>query len=135
LQELGSGSGVMNASQDVPEAIMEHGCMELQVECTEAIPMGRVLSNWNAYFVPERAQFYIAAPTVISASSKTSLVSLLEVAETFECTTAWMYVDRKRLDFMSVVSTFKYLGFQLSQTTIKDSRQNRMYALLRYELE
>jgi hypothetical protein len=105
------------------------------VECTEAIAHGRVLSKWTAFFVPDRYQFYIAAPATICNSSKTALVSLLEVAEAVECTTAWMFVDRKRPDFMSVVSTFKYLGFQLAETVIKDKRENRMYALLRYELE
>mmetsp|Transcript_18169 Transcript_18169/g.43827 ORF Transcript_18169/g.43827 Transcript_18169/m.43827 type:complete len:115 (+) Transcript_18169:285-629(+) len=114
---------------------MEHVYIEFQVECTEAIEHGRLLSKWSAFFVPDRAQFYIAAPTTICSSSKSSLVSLLEVAEAVECTTAWMYVDRKRPDFIAVVSTFKYLGFQLAETTIKDKRENRMFALLRYELE
>jgi len=63
------------------------------------------------------------------------LVSLLEIAESLGCSTAWMYVDRQRPDFISIVSAFKYLGFQLSQSVFKDKAANKVYALLRYELE
>ena len=44
-------------------------------------------------------------------------------------------VDRQRPDFMSIIMTFKYLGFQLSRETVKDTRGNKMFALLRYDLQ
>jgi len=119
----------------VPEAIMDSECTLFHVESVEMKSHQRVLAQWNAFYKPEEGQFYIAAPAAISASGKQSLVSLLELAESLECTTAWMYVDRQRPDFVAVVSTFKYLGFQLSQTTVKDPKANKMYALLRYELD
>lgn len=119
----------------VPEAIMDSDCTVFHVESVEMKSQQRVLAEWNAFYKPEEGQFYIAAPVAISASGKQSLVSLLELAESLECTTAWMYVDRQRPDFVAVVSTFKYLGFQLSQTTVKDPKANKMYALLRYELD
>lgn len=120
----------------MPEAIVDGGSVtKFQIETVELKSQQKVLAHWNAFFNQEQAQFYIAAPTAISASGKQSLVSLLELAEALGCTTAWMYVDRQRSDFVSVVSTFKYLGFQLSQSTVKDPKANKMYALLRYELD
>jgi len=122
---------------DAPGAILDSGYIAFQVESieTKAAPHERLECNWTAFFKSDQAQFYIAAPSAISASSKQSLVSLLEVAESLNCTTAWMYIDRQRPDFMSIVMTFKYLGFQLSRETVKDARGNKMYALLRYDLE
>jgi len=79
--------------------------------------------------------FYISAPSAVSSSSKQSLVSLLEIAESFGCSTAWMFVDRSRPDFVTVCAAFKYLVFQLSQNVFKDTSANKIYALLRYELE
>lgn len=119
----------------VPDAIMDPNCTVFHVESVEMKSHQRVHAEWSAFYKPEEGQFYIAAPVAISASGKQSLVSLLELAESLECTTAWMYVDRQRPDFVSVVSTFKYLGFQLSQQTVKDPKANKMYALLRYELD
>jgi len=120
----------------VPEALLDSSFISFQVESVEKkSSQDTVLANWSAHYSCEKSQFYIAAPSTISSSSKQSLVSLLEVAESLECTTVWMYVDRQRPDFMPVVSTFKYLGFQLSQSTVKDNRSNKAYALLRYELD
>ena len=125
--------------RDAPEAILDSGFIAFQVESIETdkakAPQARLECNWTAFCKSDQAQFYIAAPSAISASSKQSLVSLLEVAESLNCTTAWMYVDRQRPDFMSIVLTFKYLGFQLSRETVKDTRGNKMFALLRYDLE
>ena len=124
--------------RDAPEAILESGFIAFQVESIETskvAPQARQECNWTAFFKADQQQFYIAAPAVISASSKQSLVSLLEVAESLSCTTAWMYVDRQRPDFMSIVLTFKFLGFQLSRETVKDARSNKMFAMLRYDLE
>jgi hypothetical protein len=123
--------------RDAPGAILDSGYIAFQVESieTKSAPHERLECNWTAFFKSEQAQFYIAAPSAISASSKQSLVSLLEVAESLSCTTAWMYIDRQRPDFMSIVMTFKYLGFQLSRETVKDARGNKMFALLRYDLE
>jgi len=87
------------------------------------------------FFKSDQAQFYVAAPSAMSASSKQSFVSLLEVAESLNATTAWMYIDRQHPDFMSIVLAFKYLGFQLSREALKDTRGNKMFALLRYDLE
>jgi hypothetical protein len=122
---------------DAPGAIVDSGYIAFQVESieTKSAPQERLECNWTAFFKSDQAQFYIAAPSAISASSKQSLVSLLEVAESLSCTTAWMYVDRQRPDFMAIVMTFKYLGFQLSRETVKDARGNKMFALLRYDLE
>lgn len=93
-----------------------------------------MLAQWSAYLTNAN-QFYISAPSSVSSSSKQSLVSLLEIAESLGCSTAWMYVDRQRPDFITVVSAFKYLGFQLSQSCFKDKEANKVYALLRYELD
>ena len=118
--------------RDAPEAILDSGFIAFQVESIETkAPHGR----WTAFFKSDQAQFYIAAPSAMSASSKQSLVSLLEVAESLNCTTAWMYIDRQRPDFMSIVLDFKYLGFQLSCETVKDARGKKMFAMLRYNLE
>lgn len=137
--EVGESSNALayDVVRDAPEAILDSGFIAFQVESieTKAAPHTRLECNWTAFFKSDQAQFYIAAPPAISASSKQSLVSLLEVAESLSCTTAWMYVDRARPDFMSVVLTFKYLGFQLSRETVKDQKGNKMFALLRYDLE
>lgn len=120
--------------REAPEAILDSGFIAFQVESIETkAPHARC--NWTAFFKGDQEQFYIAAPSAVSASSKQSLVSLLEVAESLNCTTAWMYIDRQRPDFMSIVLAFKYLGFQLSCETVKDTRGNKMFALLRYDLE
>jgi len=119
---------------DAPEAILDSGFVAFQVESIDTrAPHARC--NWTAFFKGDQAQFYIAAPSAMSASSKQSFVSLLEVAESLNATTAWMYIDRQHPDFMSIVLTFKYLGFQLSRETLKDTRGNKMFALLRYDIE
>ena len=115
-------------------AIAGPGCTAFHVESTETA-VNRVLAHWDAFATQDGSQFYISAPSAICSSSKQSLVSLLEIAESLGCNTAWMYVDRKRPDFVAVVSAFKYLGFQLSQSVFKDTGANKIYALLRYELE
>ena len=122
---------------DAPEAILDSGFVAFRVESTETktASQDRVECSWTAFFKADQAQFYISAPGEISVPSKQSLVSLLEVAESLSCTTAWMYVDRQRPDFMSIIMTFKYLGFQLSRETVKDTRGNKMFALLRYDLQ
>ena len=89
-------------------------------------------SRWTAIFADE--QFYILAPDLFSASSKQSLLSVLAIAESFGCGSAWVVVDRKRQDFIKVVSVLKYLGFRLSQKCIEDIGLNTSFALLRYEL-
>lgn len=125
-----------DAVRDAPEAILDSGFIAFHVESIEIKSAPHTVeSNWTAFFKSDQSQFYIAGPSAISSSSRQSLVSLLELAESLNCTTAWMYVDRTRPDFMSVVTTFKYLGFQLSQETVKNSRCNKMFALLRYDLE
>jgi hypothetical protein len=134
-KEVGDDSGVLQETADVPEAIVEGGCTKFQIETMELRGQQRMLTSWNAFFLHDQGQFYISAPTTVSASSKQSLVSLLELAECLNCSCAWLYIDRQHADFMAVVSMFKYLGFQLSQSTVKDSKANKMYALLRYELD
>lgn len=121
------------SGEGAPEAIAGDGCTAFHVNATE-ISSGSA-AKWSAFLTNDGRQFYIAAPSSISSSSKQSLVSLLEIAESLGCSTAWMYVDRQRPDFMSVVSAFKFLGFQLSQNVFKDKSANKVYALLRYELE
>jgi hypothetical protein len=118
-----------------PSAIAGSGCTAIHVERKEAIGTNVVPSQWNAFINQDGSQFYISAPPTICSSSKQSLVSMLEIAESLGCSTAWMYVDRQRSDFVTVVSAFKYLGFQLSQKVFKDTEANKIYALLRYELE
>jgi len=119
---------------DAPEAILDSGFVAFQVESIDAkAPHARC--NWTVFFKSDQAQFYVAAPSAMSASSKQSFVSLLEVAESLNATTAWMYIDRQHPDFMSIVLAFKYLGFQLSREALKDTRGNKMFALLRYDLE
>ena len=139
-KEVGENSNALaiDVVRDAPEAILDSGFIAFQVESIEtkiSAPQERLECNWTAFFKGDQQQFYIAAPSAISASSKQSLVSLLEVAESLSCTTAWMYIDRARPDFMSIVQTFKYLGFKLSRETVKDTRGNKMFALLRYDLE
>jgi len=90
------------------------------------------VSQWTGIFADN--QFYISAPEKFSGSSKQSLISLLSIAESFGCGSAWVVVDRKRQDFIKVVSVLKYLGFRLSQSCIEDTRLNTSFALLRYEL-
>jgi len=92
-------------------------------------------SQWSAFLTSDGGSFYIRAPSVTSPTGKQSLLSLLEIAETLGCTTAWMLVDRQRSDFVQVVSAFKFLGFQLSQSVYKNAGTNKIHALLRYELE
>jgi len=137
VQEVGSGSNPKTPEKraEAPEAIAGPGCTAFHIEATENIANPTVLPHWDAFVTQDGSQFYISAPSAICSSSKQSLVSLLEIAESLGCNTAWMYVDRQRPDFVAVVSAFKYLGFQLSQSVFKDTSANKIYALLRYELE
>ena len=133
-EQVEIGSEPVTLSGDcAPEAIAGNGCTAFHVDATE-ISSGSH-AKWSAFLTNDGSQFYISAPGSISSSSKQSLVSLLEIAESLGCSTAWMYVDRQRPDFISIVSAFKYLGFQLSQSVFKDKSANKVYALLRYELE
>jgi hypothetical protein len=93
------------------------------------------MAHWTGFFTHQTQQFFIVAPSSITASAKSSLVSLLEIAEMLGCKTTWMLVDRRRPDFISVVSAFKYLGFQLSQGSFEDPKDGTHYAFLRYEFE
>lgn len=132
---MSSSRTVSSSWSDVcPGVIAGEGCTTFHVESTE-IAEQRVLAQWSAYLTNDGNSFYISAPASISSSSKQSLVSLLEIAESLGCSAAWMYVDRQRSDFVSVVSAFKFLGFQLSQSVFKDKDANKVYALMRYELE
>uniref|UniRef100_A0A6U4VI81 Ornithine decarboxylase antizyme n=1 Tax=Hemiselmis andersenii TaxID=464988 RepID=A0A6U4VI81_HEMAN len=107
------------------------------VESSEVITSGATAhdAQWSAFLTSDGGSFYIRAPNTTSPTGKQSLLSLLEIAESLGCTTAWMLVDRQRFDFVSVVSAFKFLGFQLSQSVFKDTGSNKIHALLRYELE
>uniref|UniRef100_A0A7S0YXH3 Ornithine decarboxylase antizyme n=1 Tax=Hemiselmis tepida TaxID=464990 RepID=A0A7S0YXH3_9CRYP len=107
------------------------------VESGEVITSGVAATDaqWCAFLTQDGGSFYIRAPNTTSPSGKQSLLSLLEIAESLGCATAWMLVDRQRADFVSVVSAFKFLGFQLSQGVFKDAGANKIHALLRYELE
>merc|ERR1712100_491681 len=62
---------------DAPGAIVDSGYIAFQVESieTKSAPQERLECNWTAFFRSDQAQFYIAAPFAISASSKQSLVS------------------------------------------------------------
>jgi hypothetical protein len=139
FQEVGYGSELEMPTKraEAPEAIAGPECTAFHIESTEnnnsARP--RVLAHWDAFMTNDGCHFYISAPSAVCSSSKQSLVSLLEIAESFGCSTAWMFVDRQRPDFVTVVAAFKYLGFQLSQNVFKDTSANKIYALLRYELE
>ena len=120
-------------SARVPQAVLEAGVAVFDYgELAKKGGEMEWVSHWTGIFADN--QFYISAPDTLSASSKQSLVSLLSIAESFGCGSAWVVVDRKRQDFIKVVSVLKYLGFRLSQTCIEDIRLNTSFALLRYEM-
>ncbi len=135
-KEVGESSSALAAADvsDTPESILDSGFIAFQVEFAET-KAPQVRCTWTAFFKSDQASLYIAAPSTMSASSKQSLVSLLELAASLNCATAWVYIERQRPDFMSIVLAFKHLGFQLFCETVKNTRGNKMFALLRCDIE
>jgi hypothetical protein len=120
-------------SARVPQAVLDAGVAVF--DYGELVKNGgdvEWVSHWTGIYADN--QFYISAPETLSSSSKQSLVSLLSIAESFGCGSSWVVVDRKRQDFIKVVSVLKYLGFRLSQSCIEDIKLNTSFALLRYEM-
>jgi hypothetical protein len=135
-KEVGESSSALSVEDvsDTPEAILNSGFIAFQVEFAET-KAPQVRCTWTAFFKSDQASLYIAAPSTMSASSRQSLVSLLELAASLNCATAWVYIDRQRPDFMSIVLAFNHLGFQLFCETVKNARGNKMFALLRCDIE
>ena len=76
-----------DAVRDAPEAILDSGFIAFHVESIEIKSAPHTVeSNWTAFFKSDQSQFYIAGPSAISSSSRQSLVSLLELAESLNCT-------------------------------------------------
>jgi hypothetical protein len=120
------------SSARVPQAVLDAGVAVFDFGGLGNNGQVGWVSQWTATYADE--QFYISAPELFSASSKQSLVSVLSLAESVGCGSAWVVLDRKRQDFIKVVSVLKYLGFRLSQSCIEDTRLNTSFALMRYEL-
>jgi len=119
------------ACSRIPKAVLDAASTVFEVGGSESFDDGFSSSHWTGYFADQ--QFYISAP-VLSTWNKQPLVSLLSLAESLNCSCAWVLMDRSRPDFLKMVSILKYYGFRLSQGCLEDRSQSVSYALLRYEV-
>jgi len=76
---------------------------------------GGALSEFKCFFNHENSQFYIEAPSsaYAPACTRSSIVSLLELAEEVGAKKAFICLDKDSKQFGELARVFLYLGFEL----------------------
>lgn len=77
------------------------------------------MNAWNA--LKKGKQFYVEVPSGLDASSKDSLVELMELAEELGCSSLFLCLNKNNVHLADMAHVFLYLGYETVHPSVMNS--------------